>query len=359
MANGLEFKDYLPDLAAPPGDTLKEVIDSLGMPQVELAKRMGRPIKTINEIINGKATITAETALQLEKVLNVPAQFWTNLEMFYQTTKARIEAEVELAEQTYLIDRYPYAEMANWGWVKQTRVKIEKVRELLNFFGVVSLYKNELNIEANYRAITKNKPSRESLTAWLRQGERLAAKIPTAAFNESEFRKAFDTIRGITLEKSFSEKLRAICAEYGVAVVYVPHLQKTYVNGATRWIGPEKALIQLSIRNRYSDIFWFTFFHEVGHILLHGKRERFIDFEDTDKSEKESEANDFASNILIPANVFKPFAEAGNFSAVAIRSFADKIGISPAIIVGRLQHESLIPHSLHNKLRMKLVWADD
>jgi HTH-type transcriptional regulator / antitoxin HigA len=80
-----------PDVAIPPGEYLAEEIQVRGISQKELAKRMGRPLNAINEIINGKKTITAETALQLEEVMaEIPARFWLNLETDYQLTRAVI-----------------------------------------------------------------------------------------------------------------------------------------------------------------------------------------------------------------------------------------------------------------------------
>jgi addiction module HigA family antidote len=361
MSKISELEDYMPDIAIPPGDTLIEVLESIGMTQTELATRMGRPIKTINEIIRGKSAITAETAIQLERVLGISAQFWSNLEMTYQTILARLESEKESAKQVIYLDKYPYAEMVRWGWVKQTVKKVEKVTELLNYFGVMSLQNVDLGYTTYYRGAFRHRPSNESLAVWLRQGERCASTISTKSYDASGFRTVLNSAKklSINLEKDFSKNLTSMCAEIGVAVVYVPHLSKTYVNGATRWLTPDKALIQLSIRNRYEDIFWFTFFHEAAHIILHNKRERFIDFDDPDTSNQELEANKFAADTLIPPEQYREFINYNDLSAKAITDFANVIGVSRGIVVGRLQHDGYISHSRFNRLRRQLQWADN
>jgi HTH-type transcriptional regulator / antitoxin HigA len=362
MNKTLESLNFKPDLAIPPGETLKETLESLGMSQTELALRMGRPVKTINEIINGKAAITAETALQLEKVFGVTAQFWINLEMQYQTTKARIEMEKELIHQVSAVDKFPYTEMANWGWVAKTQNRIERVNEILSFFGVNSINNLDYNFTASYRCNQRNIASKEALAVWLRQGERLASGKPANRFNESKFIEALYRIRNQTINTSkqiLCDEVPSICAECGVIIVYVPHLRKTYVNGATRWLSSEKALIQLSIRNRYEDIFWFTFFHEACHILKHGKRDKFVDFDQPGTSEKEIEADRFAADFLIPLEKYNDFLQLGDFSRLAIKKFADEIGICPAVLVGRLQHDDIIPHSRFNHIRRKLMWVDE
>lgn len=361
MSRILEQEYYMPDIAIPPGDTLVEVLESIGMTQTELANRMGRPIKTINEIIKGKSAITAETAIQLERVLGISAKFWSNLEMTYQTILARIEAEKESEKQIIYLDKYPYSEMVRWGWVKQTNNKVERVIELLNYFGTTSLANLKLDYTTSFRGAFRHAPSNESLAVWLRQGERNALNIPTKSFNANGFMDELHSIRNLTvdLERGFAENLTRRCAEHGVAVVYIPHLSKTYVNGATRWLSPDKALIQLSIRNRYEDIFWFTFFHEVGHILLHKKRERFIDFDDSDTSQEEIEANKFAADTLIPPEKYREFVGYADFSRNALSIFASEIGVSIGIVIGRLQHDGHISHSRFNILRRKLQWANE
>jgi len=90
--------DTYPDIAIPPGEYLAEEIEVRGISQKELARRMGRPLNAINEIINGKKAITAETALQLEEAMpEIPARFWLNLETDYQLTKALLNKKTKVA----------------------------------------------------------------------------------------------------------------------------------------------------------------------------------------------------------------------------------------------------------------------
>ena len=352
---------YLPDSPVPPGETLRETLESLGMKQVELAKRMNRPVKTINEIIHGKAAITADTAIQLEIALGVSSQFWLNLEANYRIARARIEAQKRLASEIEYARKFPYAEMAKWKWVKRTNKKGEKVSELLRYFGTTSLKTLKLAPGTSYRRSARKGASTEALTAWLRRGELRGLDIRTATYNKPSFRDALTEIRRRTLDMSqdFAKEISDTCAKCGVAVVYVPHLKKTYVNGATRWLTPEKAMIQLSIRYRYRDVLYFTFFHEAAHILLHGKTKRFIDVDDQVKSQKEVEADTWATDFLIDSKAYRQFCEKQDFSRDSVISFAQSQGISPDIVVGRLQHDGTIPHSALNHLRPKLRWQQE
>ena len=103
---------YEPDYAVPPGETLAEVLEEIGIPQKELAERTGRPVKTINEIVKGKAAITPETALQLERALGVPASFWNGRERRYRELLARQREARRLQRQVTWIENFPITSMA-------------------------------------------------------------------------------------------------------------------------------------------------------------------------------------------------------------------------------------------------------
>ena len=147
------------------------------------------------------------------------------------------------------------------------------------------------------------------------------------------------------------------CAACGLALVFVPELPGTHVWGATRWLSPSRALIQLSLRYKTDDHFWFTFFHECGHVLLHGKRDVFVESEEFSLDEaKEAEANSLARNVLIPETALKSFLRRRVFTGTAIRQFAFQIGVAPGIVVGRLQHDGLLERTACNELKRTLDW---
>lgn len=361
MVNDQKKNRFVPDLAIPPGASLLDELKAIGMPQKELAKRMGTSIKMVNELIKGRAPLTYDTAIKLEKILGVPASFWVNLESNYQITLARIRAKRNIAAQESVAKTFPYAEMAKLGWVKKTRSIEEKIDELCRYLGFASLTSFRPEITASFRTGMQYRPSAEALTAWLRKGELDAQEITTANYNSKIFKEALTSIRKITCKPGddFSSRIQAICASAGVAVVFVPHLKGTYANGATWWITPQKAIILLSIRGRYEDIFWFSFFHEAGHLALgHSKKNKFIDFEKFIGNTYERQANKFASDFMIPPGKYSSFLSQHDFSSKSINSFAKDIGIFPSIVVGRLQHDKIIGYSDLHRLRSKLIWKE-
>lgn len=361
MIDEINTDDYKPDIAIPPGETLRETLASLGMSQVDLANRTGKHKKTINEIIKGKAPILPDFAMELEKALDVPAIFWLNLEANYQATLLRIKEQKHLESELELVKRFPYTEMARLGWIKRTRNPVEKVSNLLSFFAIASLTRLEFVEKAAFRKARSKKASAEALSAWLRQGEIEAMHIKTTAFDAKGFMSVLPELRKLTVfsPDDFVIQLQDHCSRNGVAVVFTPHLNKTYANGACRWLSPLKALVQLSIRNKYEDIFWFTFFHEAAHLLRHGKKEIFIDCIKDAATQEEIEADRFAANILIPPSKYREFVIKNDYSRNNIVNFAKELEISPAIVVGRLLHEKLIPYNtaLHS-LRRKFEWVN-
>ncbi len=348
-----------PDIAIPPGEVIVETIGAIGLSQAELARRMGRPAQAVNEIVRGTKQITPETALQLERVLGVPAHVWARLEADYRYNKARLADRERLEAEKEPAAQFPYPAMSRLGWVARTRDHLEQVRELLKFFGVASLSMVSQFESAAYRTAQTRPSSPEALAAWIRQGERLAQAVPTDTFDVSKLRSLLPRLREQTAEhvRTFEPEVRRALAHSGIAWVLVPHLPKTYAHGATFWIRKDRAVVQMSIRYKWDDIFWFSFFHELGHILLHG-RDVFIEYHNGSRGVKEAEADDFAAELLLPSAVYEEFVEQTTaFSKKAVVSFAREQRITPSIIVGRLQHEGRLPHSHLNGLRRKFEWA--
>ncbi|MBI5115261.1 ImmA/IrrE family metallo-endopeptidase [Candidatus Poribacteria bacterium] len=329
---------------------------------------MGRPVQVINEIIKGVKSITPDTAIQLEHVLGTPAHVWLNLENDYQLTKARLQEARELQEQIFLLKDIPYAEMARLGWVRNVKKKTEQVRELILFFSVSSLadaFPSQdsgsglvRERESAYGRTLAEEPSRMALAAWLRKGEIEAHRIRTVPYDEKRLKASLNLFRELTREvpPKFLQKLIALCAERGVALVFVPSLPRMYAHSSTRWLSPGKALIQLSVRHKYDDTFWFSFFHGIGHILLHGKREAFVEAERDGMAmnPEELEADKFAADTLIPPREFRGFVSCPPFTKANVIEFARAVGIAPSIVVGRLHYEGLLRESHLNGLRSKL-----
>lgn len=356
---------FRPDYAVPPGDTLLDVMEAQGLSQADLAERTQRPKKTINEIVKGKASITPETAIQFERVLGIDADFWLLLEQQYRTQLARNEEIPKLTAHSNFVNMFPIEELVRRSWIPKCQGTLEQITRLLEFFSVAtpdawqSVWK-DIRTSTSFRRSEAYEVDFGSLTAWLRKGEIEGRRVECEEFNANKFKRVLERARHMTLlpPSEFLDALTKECAAAGVALVVLKEFPKMHTSGAARWLSPTKALIQLSLLYKRADQFWFSFFHEAAHILLHGKREIFIDDKDTYIQREEEEANRFAGDFLIPPDHYKEFVMDKNYGETAIKRFAQAIEIDPGIVVGRLQHDRLIKFSERNHLRTYYKWSE-
>ena len=348
------------DLAIPPGELIQEELEVIGMTQQELATRAGRPAQAINEMIHGKKAITHETAIQLEKVLGVPAHVWVNLESAYRMTIAKNNERNLLNEQEAWLEKFPIREMEKRGWIPRHTDKVDKIRSLLQFLGIASFDDSWSEAVIGFRITGNGNLSREALAVWLRRGEIEGYQIRAEPYTAEGFRQALAQLRALTDTdpQEFIPIMQQQCAAAGVAVVYVQELPKSGANGAARWLGGEKALIQLSLRWRWADVFWFSFFHEACHVLKHNIRRVYVDGIDESDPRSEEEADAFACDLLIPPDDWNQFLARADRSSVAIQRFASAMGVAPGIVVGRMHHERIIPYNRFSNLKKRFAWSE-
>ena len=346
---------YRPDYAFPPGETVRSTLIAAGMSQADLSRRTGLSTKHINQIIQGVAPISPDTALALERVLGVPARFWIALEANHQERELRLRERKLTADDQAWLARLPTKELVRRGLIEATQDLADLRDRVLNFFGVASRQSWEavwLAPEASYRRSKVFEADPYATAAWLRAGELLASDVETAPFDRAGFQRALAEIRGLmtSAPQEFEPRMKLLAAGAGVVIVIVEEIKGCRASGATRWLSPTRALIQLSLRYRWEDSFWFSFFHEAGHVLLHGKRDTFID-DGRVESSQEDEADAFARTALIPASYEPRLLRIR--SVPQARTLASELGIPSGIVIGRLQREGLLDYSEGNGLRRR------
>ncbi len=351
-----------------PGDTIQEHIDYIGMSQAELAERLGRSVPKLNELIKGKAPITKETATKLEYVLGVPASFWLNLERTYQDELLEIEQMEHLEQCQEWVSSFPLAKMKSFGLLPNTRKKPELADSLLKLFRVASptqwsdIYNgSSLAFKIELRHTTEP----QAISVWLRLGELQADKINVEAYNKKELRNNLDQIQDIAYQHSdtWLEELQTLCASCGVALVYTPCIAKAPIYGATRWIKNNSVpLIQITDRQKDYNAFWFTFYHELAHILKHGKKDIFIDGIESIKpdKEKEEEADAFAARMLLSEKERNELFQYPNFDRELILELSKKFKKHPGIIVAQVQRQyNHLYKNVHlNRLKTKVEFTE-
>ncbi|WP_025146871.1 HigA family addiction module antitoxin [Pedobacter jeongneungensis] len=348
------------ELLTKPGDTILETIEYLKMSQAELAERIGKTPAKVNDLISGKAPITVNTAMQLEKVLGIDMQFWLNREMHYREKLARIEQEEFLEQCLGWLREQPIRELQKFGYIKSEKIGTKMAEECLQFYGVASpiqwekVYLEDY-VHADFRKSDRHSSLLSSMAAWLRIGELRLRNVALPEFSKDTFKLKLKEIRNLIAHQpeDFPYLLKTLCESAGVALIYSHSLPKAPISGAARWVGGTP-LIQITDRYKTNDHFWFTFFHEAGHILLHGKKDVFIeDFEGVDNNlEKEKEANDFARDWLLPDSFIDEMDDI--YDERTIRRIAKTYSIHPAIVLGRLQNLQKVPHHFGANLKIRI-----
>ena len=299
--------EYFPQTRPHPGETLNEKLEEMKMGPKEFALRTGKPEKTIIAVMNGKSAITPDMAVQFEQVTLIPANFWMNHQRGYDEFIARVKRKKAIKAAIPWAKKFPLAEMMRKGWIPSTTKMEEKTTELLNFFSFSNhtgwedyYFKQQLKVA--FRISLKKTVDPYAISAWLRKGELQAKELQAEPFSLIDFKAALPELQQIMRKQrkdSFSQ-VQKICLSIGVKVVITPGINKVPISGSTRWI-KDTPLIQLSDKFKNTDAFWFTFFHEVGHILLHGKKDIFLEkVEYSDKQQnQEEEADAFAWNYVV------------------------------------------------------------
>ena len=252
---------------------------------------------------------------------------------------------------------FPYNDLVKQGRVEKTADKTQKVINLWKFFGINSFSALTQTEAVAYRRNYGDGVNQGSLAAWLRCGELDAAQQLTLnVYSESDLRNLLPRIRTMTqmLEKDWWLTLQQALSDVGVGLVAAQPLTGTQAYGATRWIG-KNPIIQLSNRGKDADKMWFTLFHELGHIILHGKKDQFISFNKSIRSPQEDEADAFAAKTLLPDSEYRSFLIQGDFSELSIKRFAQLQGVHTGTVVGRLKKEGVLSYAAYQHLHAKLI----
>lgn len=352
------------ELLSKPGDTISETLEYLKMTQVELAERMGKTPSKINDIISGKEPLTVSTAFQLEKVFGIDAQFWLNREILYRVNLSRIEQDEALEECKEWLKIQPIKQLKECGYLKSEKIGPRMVEECLKFYGVASpnqwesIYVNQY-VYGSYRKSTAVKSSLGGIASWLRIGEIEMQKLNLKPYDKTLFKQNLIKIKDLIRPhpEDFAFRLQEYCLDSGVGLIYTICIPNAPVSGVARWIGGNP-LIQLTDRYKTNDQFWFTFFHEVGHILLHGKKDMFIENLENNETnnEKEKEANEFANKNLLPEDITNDLPEI--ITEREIRAIARSNKTHPAIVLGHLQHLQIVPFNFGNSLKLKVILSE-
>ncbi|WP_416233455.1 ImmA/IrrE family metallo-endopeptidase [Anabaena sp. UHCC 0451] len=362
-------RPFTPDWVSPPGDTIADLLEERQWTQQQLAEDLECTNKYIGQLITGQESIDDKMAFKLEQVLGGTARFWLNRESDYRSELVRLQQEEKkLQKWTDWLEKLPVRELMKRGAITKYRIDATNrpslVRELLYFFDVSSpeeWLNNYETMEVAFRRTRQEKSDIGAISAWIRLGEIEAEEIECPQYSKEKFENAVREIRTLTMlsPQDFTSQIQQLCQDAGVLLILVPSIKRAHISGMARWLNTHKALIQISDYGKSNDRFWFTFFHEAAHILLHSKQDIFLDEfdgEESLESEQEREANQWAREFLIP-NQYNDELYQLNSKEIVI-DFSKLLGIHPGIVVGRLQNDGLIERNQMNDLKTSFSIGD-
>ena len=339
------------------GDHISEWMDEEGINAAELARRLGVTPKHISELLNGKAPLSHQLALALERVTSIPARIWNLYEANYRSQLASRAADDDLAEQYERAKEFPLRYLRKYGYITApARDRAGTVRELLSILGVANVEAfwatwTQGSVAYRRRAVARKDPT--ALATWLALAERHHDGVhDVAAFDRAGLERLVPELRALTVGDpiaAISETIERL-REVGVVLCFIPPVPGLGIHGATRWLN-ETPVIQLSLLWKSDDQLWFTLFHELGHVLLHGDKELYLTGE---SNTVEAEANDYASELLIPSDAEHLVPKTRDIGA--IRALAEELGIAPSIVLGRAQRETQ-DFAWGHELKRKFEWV--
>lgn len=357
---------FEPDWVSPPGATVSNLLEERACTVSEFAKVLQRSTHEVSRFLCGYVQINQEWAEQLAKTLGASPDFWLRREEQYRRYVARIADSSNSELAASWLSELPVEDMVRFGWLGKGASKEECVGNVLTFFGVPSVesWRRRYSVtleSAAYRASTAYETKLGAVAAWLRRGEIRAAELDCLPWDPARLRNCLPEIRSLSREpdpKTFLPQLVRLFSECGVAVVAERAPSGCRASGATRFLSPKKALVLLSFRYLSDDQFWFTVFHEIGHLLLHSHSGLFLEGVETANKELEAEADNFGRlNLLTEQGLSELHSLPLNHFSIA--RLAKKIGVSPGIVVGQLQEAKRIPYRHFNYLKVRYAWRND
>jgi len=354
---------FQPDWVSPPGETVGHILEERGLSLDEFSALIEFESCRLSQLLDGTLTICQDVAEKLAETLGATPEFWQARESNYRDAVERLQDQVSDADAVSWYRAFPFADMANFGWIRKTQKPAERLSECLRFFGVGDVESwnekyEELTSNVAFRTSATFDSKIQAVAAWLRQGELEASRNSLHDWDADSFLASLPQIRKLTREsnpENFIPILSDVCAESGLAVVVLPTPKGCMASGATRFINNSQPVLMLSARHLSDDHFWFTFFHEAGHLVLHSQDTLFIEYDSSPNSKEEQQANAFAQDLLIPEQHREEFLQLKRNTRQVAR-FARKIGTSPGIVVGQLQHQGVFEKLHMNKAKKRYRW---
>lgn len=353
------------DLIIHPGETIADVLEDRGITQAELSSRTGVSSAYVSNVIAGKKGISANFAMGLEYALGVPKSFWLNLQANYESELLEMNEEQTITDEERstredLKDIVKYLRQREMMPLREKKDdSILSLRKVLQISNIANL--KEMIPAGAFRIAANTTVNPNVLGAWIRLCQLIGDdKTVLSKFDKKYTNDLIKEIKNIMCQKdvSIQGSLRDVMVKYGIDFSVVRNFRGAPVQGYISQKSDGIYQMVLTIRGAFADIFWFSLFHEIGHIVNGdiGKNFKFLD--DGSDYEKEGAADLFASNMLLSPESYKMFVQKRDFSIEAISKYAKSQNVMPYIVIGRLQKEKYLDYRMYSNYKLRYKWGD-
>ncbi|MCC6242115.1 MAG: helix-turn-helix domain-containing protein [Gemmatimonadaceae bacterium] len=334
----------------PPGEYLREELDARGWTQEEFADIIGRSYKQVNELLGGKAALTAPMAAAIAAALGTSAELWLNLESTFRLSLAEPVSH-DVARRGRLRTEFPVREMQKRGWIPKLE-KPENIDQLercvYDFFAIAESDGHSPYASAAKRAdyTTALTRTQEAIVLRVRQ---LASRLRPEPYGEEALRHCIEQLKDLRADANGVRQVPDLLALAGVRFVVCEPFAGSKLDGICTWLDAHSPVIGMTLRLDRIDNFWFVLRHEIEHVL---RRDGLVNNEpgaviDEDLSNAvgdgvpaaEIAANIAATEFCLPTDAMQTFIDRVGplYSKSNVRECARANGVHPGLVVGQLQ----------------------
>lgn len=358
MSNYIEYDDKI---AFHPGYYIKEIVEESGLTQEDFAKRLDTTPKNLSLLIRGEQNLSIDIAMKLSRMTGTSVSYWLNLQNAYDALIAEFKSKEELAQERKIFKYLNYKYFREYFNLPDLpRKKDEQIVQVRNFLNVSTLtvFKKP-DMAVRFRSATGEMSEANIIKAniMVQIATNIALETEAPKFDKSLFEEAVRYALTLTKDHStFYPLIKEAFCKVGVIFVILPNISGSKINGATKKVG-NNIMLLVNDRRLNSDTFWFTLFHEIGHIM---NGDYGISF-DSESGEQEEIADKYAEDMLIPCDQYQQFIAENRFDIQSIRRFAKRIDRDPGIVLGRLMNDGKVSYDdwslnpLRHKYKVKIA----
>jgi HTH-type transcriptional regulator/antitoxin HigA len=337
-----------------PGYFIREQMELRDWTQSDLSDVTGFTIKHLNKVLQDKQPLTLDMARVLGEVFNTSAQYWVNIDTGFRLwqTQEKTKEEIEADIKSLIYERMPVKDMIAKGWLKASRSAENLKKQVLQYWGWEDLDFGILDKDylpyLTRKSESYNQFNASYAITWYRKAQIEAARVKCVPYKKQKLERLYENLNSYTTRPNGINDFIEDLTNAGVIFLVIPHLQKTYLDGAAFFSGKNPVIIYTG-RYKRIDNFWFTVAHEIAHVLLHLNDENTFVLDNLrtgERNKMEEEANDLAAEKLMHNEIVKylnPYLK--YLSASKVEECGNDLDIHPAIIVGKLAHDDHISQS--------------